>query len=247
MAILLLRSSAPAASGSLLFTGGSSTSSSPTVRILRTGAIDVNTFTIEMWLRTSGTNNGTVTDTTTYGGNATDANIIWDGDSLDSRGFILGIGGGLPYLGVNAASARTAVGSTDIRDGQWHHVAWYRNSATGLMEIHVDGARERTVTGPTGSVQYDGNAPTTDSYHYLAKEKLNLTLGFAGYIGPIRVSSNQRYSGATYTVPTSMWTEDANTIALYSASEGSETTLNDSVGGFDGELLNSPTWSAGPF
>lgn len=226
------------------------------MRIARTGAMDVSTYTIEFWIRPSATaadNGESVTDANgsgAYVGNATDGNLIWDADSLNSRGFILGLGDGRFYQGVwtGTGNERTIVGTTDLRDGAWHHVYAYRNAASGLIEIGVDGVREDSQTGPTGSVQYDGNAPTTDSYHYLAKEKLDLTFGFDGAIALIRVSSNQRYSGSTYTVPTAPFVDDANTIGLYLMDEGSGTTMGDSSGnGFDGELINSPTWGAGPF
>jgi hypothetical protein len=250
MSILILRSAsvvAPAV-GSLFFSGGSSTANSPTVRIPRTGAMDVNTFTIEMWLRPAATGNDqTISEGAAYVDAATHGNIIWDADSLDTRGFILGLSGGRIYIGVNTSGgARTLVGSTDITNDAWHHVYFYRNASSGLMELGVDGFREDTISGPTGDVTYDGNAPATDSFHYLAKEKLNFTFGYDGGIHGIRVSSNQRYSGATYTVPTAPLEDDANTIGLYLMDEQADTTMGDSSGnGFDGELLGTPvpTWS----
>lgn len=240
--------------GSLGFTGGLSTSSSDTVRIQRTGAMDVGStgeFTVEFWIRpsaTAGDNGRSVTEGASYAsaGYAVDANLIWDADSEGSRGFILGIGGGAFYQGIwNAGGAYTLVGDTDLRDGAWHHVAAQFRVSDGLMEIFVDGVEEDSLDGPNGAVNYDGNAPATDAYHYIAKEKLDLTYGFNGDVSMIRVSDARRYTGTTYTVPTSPFSDDANTVGLYFFDEGSGTTLGDSSGnGFDGELINSPTWSA---
>jgi hypothetical protein len=231
---------------SLGFSGGSSTSSSPTARIARTGSADVNTFTLEMWLLPDvDGNNRTISEGASYAGAATDGNIIWDADSLDTRGFIIGLSNCRIYLGVNASSAYTLVGTSNLCDGNWHHVAVYRNATSGLMELFADGAREDTYNGPTGSVMYDGDGPVTDSYHYIAKEKLNFTYGYAGLIDEIRISSSQRYSGSTYSVPTGPFSSDASTIAIYHFDEGSGTSAADSSGnGHNAALLQSPTWSA---
>jgi len=36
-----------------------------------------------------------------------------------------------------------------------------------------------------------------------------------GFFGPCRISNSSRYSGSSYTVPTSNFTNDANTLALF--------------------------------
>jgi hypothetical protein len=212
-------------------------------------------FTWEMWIRPSATagDNGTnPSEGADYASTATRGNIIVDGDSLESRGFIIGLGAGRIYLGVNnSGGARTLIGSSDLRDGQWHHVAAQFTASSGLMEVFADGDEEDSITGPAGAVNYDGNAPATDGYHYLAKEKLEydeLSFGFAGAIALIRVSDVRRYTGTTYAVPTEPFTTDANTVGLYLMGEGSGTTMGDSSGnGFDGELIQSPSWGSGPF
>ena len=55
-------------------------------------------------------------------------------------------------------SHSTVAGTTDIIDGQWHRVAFSRDS-TGTLVLYVDGVAEATVTGtenPDGST-YDLN------------------------------------------------------------------------------------------
>lgn len=241
--------------GSLVVPGGSSTANSGAVRIARTGSMDVNTFTIEMWLTPSATaaNNGqTIAEGADYASTATNGNIIWDADNFGTRGFILGLSGGRIYIGVaTSAGSYTLIGSTDLRDGLTHHVFFYRNASTGLMRLGVDGVREDSVTGPIGLVTYDGDGPATDAYHYVGKEKLNLTFGFNGLASEIRVSDIQRYTGTTYTVPTAPFTADANTVGLYHMGEQAGTSMGDSSGNsIAGELVGSPvpTWStASPF
>lgn len=234
--------------GSLSFAGGASTANSPTARILRTGAMDWNGGTIDFWIAPSATaadNAQEIAAGANY--NLTNSNIIWDADSQNTRGFIIGLSAGAICFGINTSGgARTIVGATDLRNGQFHHVAVYRNGAT--MEIFVDGNREATFsTAPSGVVTYDGDAPATDQYHYLCKEKLSATFGCDCLLSEIRVSDNQRYSGATYTVPTAPFADDANTVGLYHLDEQTGTTMGDISGnGFDGELLGSPVpaWSS---
>lgn len=254
MGVFVSRSSLSAAQavGSLFFAGGQSISTSPTVRISRTGAMDIGAsgeFTFEMWIRPSSTaaDNGTnPAEGSSY--SATYSNIIVDGDSLSTRGFIIGLGAGRILLGVNNTSGGyTLIGTTDLRDGAWHHVAVQYTVSSGLMEVFADGDEEDSFTQGGGAVDYDGDAPTTDSYFYLAKEKLEFDAnvrGFRGDISMIRISDTRRYTGTTYTVPTSALVDDANTVGLYYFDEGSGTVLGDSSGNnFDGELIQSPTWS----
>lgn len=244
----------PTVVGSLSFPGGASTANSGSVRILRTGAMDFNAGTIEFWITpsaTDGDNGQEIAPGANY--NLTNSNIIWDADSVSTRGFIIGLSAGVLVFGINTSGgARTIAGSTDLRDGLPHHVYVYRNGA--VMELGIDGVREASFSSaPTGLITYDGDSPTTDSYHYLCKEKLNATFGCRSLMSEIRVSGGgfQRYSGTTYTVPSAAFETDANTTGLYHMNEQANTTIGDSSGnGFHGTLVGSPlpTWSsASPF
>jgi hypothetical protein len=224
---------------------------------MRTGGANVGDaeFTIELWIRPSATDvdngqEGQVTAGANYSG--TNGNIIWDSDGFSTgQGWIFGLDTGRAYLSVVAnggggGNIRTVLGTTDLRDGLWHHVAFYRNASTGLMEIFVDGAREATVTGPTGDCSYPGGGAATDDEHVIGKEKLNLAFGFDGDPSEIRISVNRRYNGATYTVPTAPFEDDVNTVGLYHADQGSGTQLTDySSEGNHGTLIGNPvpTWS----
>lgn len=252
MTVLILRSGvASPQAGSLAYAGGASTANSPTVRMLRTGAMDFDTATIELHFRVSATaadNNQEIAPGANY--NLTNCNIIADGDSVNTRGYIIGLSGGMLCFGINTSGgARTIQGTTDVRDFTWRHAYFYRNGAT--MRIGLDGVREvNFTTAPTGLITYDGDSPATDQYLYWCKEKLNATFGCDCEIGPIRISSNERYPGATYTVPTAPFTNDADTIAFWNGADGSGSQLTDGSGnGFHGELLGSPlpTWGSGPF
>lgn len=239
--------------GSLLFDGGVSGSSSDGLTISRI-ATSINVgdgeFTIEMWIRPSATDadNGRtgVTEGANYSG--VEGNIILDAHAENVGAFIVGLDDGRLYLSVNfpgVGNEQTEIGTTDLRDGLWHHVAVYRAASNGLMELFVDGNREGTVSGPTGDMSYSGSEGVPASQHVFGKEKYEaLGSGFNGSISEIRFSINRRYNGATYTVPTGPFTTDANTVGLYHCDENTGTSVGDSSGdGNNGSLIGSPTWS----
>jgi concanavalin A-like lectin/glucanase superfamily protein len=242
--------------GSLATPGGASTANSGAVRFMRTGSANVGAaeFTFEMWVRPSATDTdngreGFVTAGANYSG--TDGNIINDSDGFSTgQGWIAGIDTGRLYLSVvlnggGAGNIRTIIGTTDLRDGNWHHVAWYHNASGGAMDIFVDGVREATGT-QAGDCSYPGGGSPTDDETVLGKEKLNLAFGFDGDISEVRVSTNRRYNGATYSVPTVPFETDADTVILCHLDEGTGTTAGDSSGdGNDGTLIGNPvpTWS----
>lgn len=252
--------------GSLTFANGSAINdaNSESVRIPRNGGESINVgaaeFTIEAWLRPSSTtsnNNqasGVGTGSSANNYTAVNGNIWWDADIFESpRAFVITLDGGRIGAGlVNpSSSAYTARGTTDLRNGNWHHVYFYRNATSGLFELGADGNREFSGTGPTGAISYNTGGSGADLYHYIAKEKANVAFGFTGDISMIRVSTNQRYSGATYTVPTAALADDANTVGLYYLDENTGTTMGDSSGDANhGTLVGSPVpvWStADPF
>lgn len=247
--------------GSINTPGGASTSNSGALRIMRTGSANIggSEFTIEMWIRPSANDadNG-VTGEVTAGANysGTDGNIFWDSDGFSTgRGWIFGLDGGRVYFSIvvnggGGGNIRTIIDSTDIRDGAWHHVAFYHDNSSGTMEIYRDGNRVATGT-QTGDCAYPGGGAATDDEHMFGKEKLDLGQGFDGDVSEIRMSSNRRYNGATYTVPASPFSDDANTVGLYHLDENTGTTAGDSSGsGSTGTLIGNPvpTWStADPF
>ncbi|MBN1844128.1 MAG: hypothetical protein JW810_00475 [Sedimentisphaerales bacterium] len=66
---------------------------------------------------------------------------------------------GMQLLGSKASAAVSnaqVASASDINDGAWHHVAFTRDSATGVFQLYVDGRMEAQATGMTGPL----NAPT---------------------------------------------------------------------------------------
>lgn len=199
-------------------------------------------FTVEFFLRAAaGSNSSTATcaavnDSWIEGNIVVDRDVFGDGDFGD---FGLSLMSGRLAFGVNNGSAgTTACGSSDVRDGFWHHVAATRRASDGLLQVFLDGTLEAQVTGPTGNLSYrDGRSGMTwDPYLVFGAEKHDAGAAypsFSGWLDEIRVSATRRYN-APFLRPTSPFTPDAATVALYNCDEGSGTTLGDSSGAAGG-------------
>lgn len=246
----------------LRFFGTAGTSSFDLVRV-RMGdpqnAADIGAedFTIEWWMRcTTGNNETGVTAGANY--SWINGNIIWDRDSLGGNefgDFGISLDGEALAFGVEngAASQRTLIGATDVCTGSWVHVAFTRQRSSGDLAIYVGGTRDAVFAGgPGGDLSYDdtrGSPSTWDPYFALGGEKHALGVpGYTGYIDEMRLSNSLRYTGTSYTIPTTPFTVDANTLALYHMNEGTGTTMGDDDESADGTLTvggpnNAPQWA----
>ncbi|MGB0722193.1 MAG: LamG domain-containing protein [Gammaproteobacteria bacterium] len=45
-------------------------------------------------------------------------------------------------------------GTTDLRDDQWHHVAWVRDTALNRITMYIDGVIERVITGAGTDINF---------------------------------------------------------------------------------------------
>jgi hypothetical protein len=227
------------------------------------GATD---FTVELWMRADttaswgsaafpcpGSNNGWI-----YG------NILVDRDRLSNgRNYGISVLDRAIAFGVANDSERfTLCGTTDVvSDGQWHHVAVQRRASDGRLSIYVDGvldAQSSAADGPDGDISYpDGFIGAEDDpFIVIAAEKHDIDPGtfpsFSGWIDEIRISSTERYSGASFAPPSAPFTTDAQTAALYHLDENGGGVAGDSSGAAggpsDGEIRYGgspvgPEWS----
>jgi len=58
-------------------------------------------------------------------------------------------------IGIQAGDGAAAMSSTEIDDGQWHHVAMTYDASTGQARVFVDGDLEDSVTTRTGPITTD--------------------------------------------------------------------------------------------
>jgi hypothetical protein len=99
----------------------------------------------------------------------------------------------------------TGTGSTTLSSAVWYHIAVVRDSTN--LKVYLNGTQEIAITAPniSGSRQLrigggrdGGSFPNTD---------LN------GWMDEVRVSNTARYT-ASFTAPTTVFTNDANTLLL---------------------------------
>jgi hypothetical protein len=119
------------------------------------------TATLACWVRTVGQGNIPVRAPGIAGGviqnpvNTANTNdIVWGW--LDQNGRIGISAGPTADAGTNPEPVNpnpqpnTAQSSIAVNDGQWHHVAFTRNSTSGALQVYVDGVLRGAGTGETG-------------------------------------------------------------------------------------------------
>lgn len=201
-------------------------------------------FTIELWLKPTASNTeGSVSQGSSY--LFPNTNIFMDRDNLSTtRDFGAGLAAGRVVFSVeNGNGAYTVVGTSDIRDSQCHHVAMQRSASNGLISLYVDGDREATATGPTGTIALPGGISGAERYLVFGTEKHGFDVaGYYGHISAIHIFDSLRYTGTTYAVPTA---PIEGALARYLMDEGTGTTVADSAGSNDGFIAAGgvPAWS----
>lgn len=246
--VLLHRSAtAPSASGYSLRFFGTGANEADRVKIKLDAPakpVDIGgaDFTIEFWLKATAGDNTQPAITPGSNGDWINGNIILDNDTYgtpDTGDYGFSLAGGFIAFGCERAGggARTILGSTDVADGAWHHIALTRSAATGLLKLWVDGVEDASGTGPTGNLSYKNNRVTSwpnDPFIVLGAEKHNVIdwqdNAFKGWLDELRFSSRVRYT-ATFTPPTAAFLTDSFTAALYHLDEGTGTIIFDAATG----------------
>jgi hypothetical protein len=219
------------------------------------GATDM---TLEFWMKANAAENpaGPIAC-----GQNTDwifGHVIVDRDRFDQdRKFGLSVAGGTLVFGVSGAGSgdRTICGTTNVLDGNWHHVALQRRRSDGWMWLYVDGTLEAQQDGPDGDISYPddalpavrydgycqgpdgawGGVCENDPYLVIGAEKHDAGVddgsgnypSYSGWIDEIRLSTVLRYA-SDFSPPSQPFTADVDTAALYHLDEGSGLTIADS-------------------
>ena len=146
----------------------------------------------------------------------------------------------------NSGSGTDLVGTSNLRDNAWHHIAVVR--ASNVFSFYVDGTRESTTSSYSGNVVEVGS-----SYNLALGDNAsdvegtqgggNSSTTFWGYMDEYRISNTARYSGASYTVPTAEFVPDSNTEFLCHFNENTfsdSTSLNtNATGSFTGNNITA--------
>jgi autotransporter-associated beta strand protein len=107
-------------------------------------SIGDSNFSLAFWIKTTDT--GGVGNGQWWNGRG-----LVDGEVAGSRAdFGTALVGDKFAFGVGSPDV-TISSTTMVNDGQWHHLAVTRESATGQMILYVDGQAESTGSGPTGA------------------------------------------------------------------------------------------------
>jgi hypothetical protein len=126
--------------------------------------------------------------------------------------------GRLVWTSTTDGSTASALLSSNsaYSDNTWTHIAVCHTNSTGTTELFANGTRvgTRTEQNPitvdsAGYFRIGGNIYGVSSGTYSDGPRY-----YGGYIDELRISNSVRYSGASYTVPTEQFQNDANTLLL---------------------------------
>jgi hypothetical protein len=210
------------------------------------GATD---FTLEFWMKAQAFENPAPAVQCGSNINWIYGNIVFDRDRYNQdHKFGLSIAGGKFVFGISGAGTgdRTICGTSNVLDGQWHHVAIQRRRSDGWMWLYVDGKLEVGTDGPNGDISHPDNGipgnycggPCTNSDPYLVIGAEKHDAGaqypsYSGWVDEVRLSNALRYS-ANFTRPSAPFVTDINTVALYHFNEGTGDLINDTSGALGG-------------
>ncbi|MGI9272388.1 MAG: LamG-like jellyroll fold domain-containing protein [Woeseiaceae bacterium] len=201
-------------------------------------------LTIEFWLMANAGDNSAGAVTCGSNNNWISGNIVIDRDRFNQgRNYGLSIAGGVIVFGVFSANESfTVCGTSNVLDGQWHHIAVQRRFSDGELWVYVDGELDIQDTGPDGDISYpDDGVPgdfcggpciNSDPFVVLGAEKHDAgpaSPSYSGFIDELRFSTVLRYS-STFVVP-GRFAPDADTAALFHFDEGSGTDIVDATTG----------------
>lgn len=212
-------------------------------------------FTIDFWIRAAYVNNAGVVYPGMNGDGWITGNVIFDRDVYgggDYGDFGISIGRDgtncVVAFGLhNGTTGETIVGTNNVGDFRWHHVAVTRAASDGLMQIFVDGVLDASAYGPTGNISYRvGRAtafPNSDPYIVLGAEKHDAGSEYPSFYGTLdelriwnRALSAEELSSVRHVMtPPFAYT---NLVGYWRFEEGTNQWIRDSAHGYTGTLYN---------
>ena len=133
---------------------------------------------------------------------------------------------------VKVGSVWKEARSTTYPLGSWYALAGTYDGAT--LRLFVNGEL-------VGSSATTGAIATSTKPFYIGSVEGQGDI-FNGNIDEVRLSNSVRYN-ATYAVPPTAFSTDANTLGLWHLDEGTGTVATDASGNANGSLVGGPTWS----
>lgn len=184
------------------------------------GITGTDSRTYEAWIKTS----------------TEDVIILANGTNSTGQKWVFRVQGGKLRIETNGANL---VGSTDLDDGQWHHVAVVLDSSVSAdldhTTLYVDGFAE-TISS-SGSTSNSINTASTQNL-WIGTDHNNRT--FEGYLDEVRVWSAARtQANLRELMHMTLTGNEAGLEAYYQFNETSGTTTYDVVNGHDITLNGS--------
>ncbi|MFO0564236.1 MAG: LamG domain-containing protein [Polyangiaceae bacterium] len=121
------------------------------------------------------------------------------------------------------------VGGAVVSAQKWHHIAATYDSASGLVQLFVDGALGASDTIPKGKASDDADPLV------IGRAAYEDNFAFQGVIDEVRISKSVRYTGA-FTPSKTPFVVDGQTVALWHFEEPGGQLVNDETGKHDGAL-----------
>ncbi len=129
-------------------------------------------------------------------------------------------------------------GTTDLRDNQWHHVAFVRDTGNDKIVMYVDG-EEEVLNYNSGNEGSGSDIDTFSSIHRIgADNRSSGTPHFHGKIAEIRIWNTARTQQDIKDKMNSLDGNENGLVVHYSFDNISGTTLSDNIGDNDGILNN---------
>lgn len=134
---------------------------------------------------------------------------------------------------VGGSGSSSSLTGVTYSTGQWYHIALVRDGTT--IRFYVDGTEEVTITGFDGSLGDNSNSNFASNQsktaHFLTIGSLTGNTNTYGYhhIDELRISDTARYTTSSFTVPSSAFTNDDDTLLLlhFDGADGSTTITDD--------------------
>ena len=179
-----------------------------------------NDFTIEAWTYNNNTsldsNHRYIMDWNTSIGSR--LAIAFRSSGTNYFGYTMDNAGFQPSNGLNSVNG--------LANGTWTHWAWVKNS--GNLALYFDGHRQHTTSDSLSyNFQSQSNAAMAFNQRHASDAGGNFYQNM--YTQEIRVSNNARYSGSTYTIPTTQFSATTSSVSATGSFENNAITAPSSV------------------
>jgi len=173
-------------------------------------------WTIEGWLNWDGSGGAIFME---QGNSAERALQIWIQPDGDIQVYLSDTDGSFPF---NEVSGTTLTAHT------WTHIALVKNGSA--ITLYKDGARDSVIDGSVTQAEINNSGYIFHIGIYRSAAGA-YSSDWPGYMDQVRISRVVRYTGASFTAPTTAFTDDINTVLLLNADQNQGTWFENQATG----------------